>query len=161
MSKTPLSPVRGAIVAMTWDNVIGLAGSIPWHHSADLKRFKLTTMNATIVMGRLTWESINCKALPGRRNIVVSRNPVGNVESYTSIEEALEACDSDTWIIGGGQVYKASLHWINLLDVTYVPDAITDEQAICFPAIDPDIWEEASSAQLEGSSLLNVIYRHR
>jgi dihydrofolate reductase len=161
MNKTPLSPVRGAIVAMTRDNVIGLDGSIPWHHSADLKRFKRTTMDATIVMGRLTWESLNCNTLPGRRNVVVSRNPVENVESYTSVEEALKACDSDTWIIGGGQIYSASLHWVNLLDVTYVPEVINHEEAVCFPTIDPDIWEQVSSTKLEDSSLLNVIYRRR
>ena len=161
MPQAPLSPIRGAIVAMTRENVIGLNGTIPWHHSTDLKRFKKTTMGATIVMGRLTWESLNCKALPGRRNIVVSRNPVKNVESYPSVEETLEACDSDTWIIGGGQIYKASLHWINLLDVTYVPEIITDQLAVRFPAIDPDIWEQTSSTQLEDSNLLNIIYRRR
>ena len=118
-------------------------------------------MDATIVMGRLTWESINCKALPGRRNVVVSRNPVENAESYTSVEEALNACDSDTWIIGGGQIYSASLYWVNLLDVTYVPEVITHGNAVYFPAIDPDIWQQTSSAQIEDTSLVNVIYERR
>jgi len=161
MGEAHSMPVRGAIVAMTRDNIIGLNGTIPWHHSEDLKRFKRTTMGSTIVMGRLTWESINCKALPGRRNIVISRNPVEKIESYTSVPEALEACDSDTWIIGGGQIYGASLYWISVLDVTYVPDRINDERAVRFPTIDPSIWEQTSSEPLGDSSLLNVIYRRR
>ena len=112
-------------------------------------------------MGRLTWESINSKALPGRRNIVISRHPVDNVECYTSVQKALEACQTDTWIIGGGQIYKASLHWINLLDVTYVPEVITDKDAVYFPKIDPNTWEETSSVQLENTDLTNVIYRRK
>ena len=101
----PEAPVRGAIVAMNRDNIIGLDGKIPWHHSGDLKRFKRRTMGAAIIMGRLTWESIGSKPLPGRRNVVISRNPVENAECYTDICTATRACEGgDTWIIGGGQI---------------------------------------------------------
>jgi dihydrofolate reductase len=158
----PTAPVRGAIVAMNHDNVIGLAGKIPWHHSGDLKRFKQRTMGATIVMGRLTWESIGSKPLPGRRNIVISRNPVANTECYTDIGTATRACqDGDTWVIGGGQVYAAAMDWLTLLDVTYVPDIIDDPGAVRFPVIDPELWRESSTSLLEDSPLRNVIYHHR
>ena len=157
-----LQPLRGAIVAMTKDNVIGLDGRIPWHYSDDLKRFKQRTMNSIIVMGRLTWESIGSKPLPGRRNIVISRNPVANAECYTRVEDALSACGtSDTWVIGGGQIYQATRGWINLLDVTYVPDTIDHPDAIRFPEIDLEIWKKTQTTPLKNTELENVIYHRR
>jgi dihydrofolate reductase len=162
MRYNPAAPVRGAIVAMTRDNIIGLDGNIPWHYSGDLKRFKQRTMDSNIVMGRLTWESIGSKPLPGRRNVVISRNPVENTESYTDLQAALRNCEeSDTWIIGGGQVYLAALDWTTLLDVTYVPDSIDHPDAVRFPAIDPETWKQSETCELEDSSLLNVIYLRR
>lgn len=154
-------PTRGAIAAMTSDRVIGLNGRIPWHYSSDLRRFKRVTMDSTIVMGRLTWESIGSKPLPGRRNIVISRNPVADVECYNSVRQALDACKVDTWIIGGGQIYIETLHWINTLDITYVPDVINDKKAVRFPVINADIWREQSSCRLPESDLLNVVYCRR
>ena len=82
------TPLRGAIVAMTRDNVIGLDGGLPWHYSENLKRFKRRTMGYAVVLGRVTWESIGRKALPGRRNIVISRSAVPGVECYHGIEIA-------------------------------------------------------------------------
>lgn len=162
MENQTTQPLRGAIVAMTADNIIGLAGKIPWHYSGDLKRFKQRTMGATIVMGRLTWESIGSKPLPGRRNIVVSRNPVQDIESYTSIESALDQCHStDTWILGGGQIYQATMDWLNLLDVTYVPDVIDDPDAVRFPPIDLDLWVESESSMIEDGKLKNILYHRR
>ena len=158
----PTAPVRGAIVAMNRDNIIGLDGKIPWHHSSDLKRFKRRTMGAAIIMGRLTWESIGSKPLPGRRNVVISRNPVENAECYTDICTATRACEGgDTWIIGGGQIYAAAMDWLTLLDVTYVADIIDDPGVVRFPVIDPNLWQESGTQSLDDSSLLNVIYHRR
>ena len=96
------TPIRGAIAAMTRENVIGLGGKIPWYYSEDLKRFKRVTLDCTIIMGRLTWESIGCRPLPRRRNIVIGQNPTNNnpvnadpanhVEHFRSIERAIDAC---------------------------------------------------------------------
>ena len=162
MESNKVAPIRGAIVAMTRDNVIGLEGQIPWHYTGDLKRFKCRTLDSTIVMGRLTWESIGSKPLPLRRNIVISSQPVSDVECFTEVEAALSACEeSDTWIIGGGQIYKAALHWVSLLDVTYVPDMIDNSDAVMFPTIDLRIWEIQETSMLDGTELSNVIYTRK
>ncbi len=156
-------PLRGAIVAMTRDRVIGLEGRLPWHYSDDLKRFKRRTMGCAIIMGRKTWESIGSTALPGRRNIVVTRKGVGGVECHGSPGEALDACGgSDAWVIGGGQVYRSAMPLLNLLDVTWVPDRIRAPGAVTFPSIDPDLWEVTAEGPLEGDSgLWNTIYLRR
>ena len=144
---------------MTRENVIGLDGKIPWHYSEDLKRFKQRTLKSTIIMGRLTWESIGCRELPDRRNVVISRNKVKGVEHFADINEAVKKYETeDIWIIGGGQIYQAVLSWLTLLDVTYVPDVIHSAQAIKFPTIDPEQWQAIQTAPLENSALVNVIY---
>ena len=158
------TPLRGAFVAMNQQRVIGINGGLPWHYSADLKRFKRCTLHSTIIMGRLTWESIGSKPLPKRRNIVVSRSGrehvPNDVECYSSIELALEACgDDDFWIIGGGQIYTASMHYLNFLDITLVPDAINDKEAIYFPEIDLEKWQLLSSMPIEEDPrLINTQY---
>ena len=73
----------GIIVAMTEDGVIGLGGTLPWHYSADLKRFKRVTLNSTIIMGRKTWDSLPIQPLPERQNIVITRNKSLEVEHYS------------------------------------------------------------------------------
>ena len=96
------------IVAASENNVIGCKGTMPWHLSADLKYFRATTMGHAVIMGRKTFESIG-RPLPGRRNLVVTRNadyrPEG-VEVYASIDEALAAAPEDAFVIGGGQIYN-------------------------------------------------------
>ncbi|MGI9317478.1 MAG: dihydrofolate reductase, partial [bacterium] len=125
------SPLRGAFVAMNKDRVIGIDGSLPWHYSADLKRFKQRTMGSIIVMGRFTWESIGSKPLPGRRNIIVSRSGVDGVECHNTIDSVMTACEGqDIWFIGGGQIYRAALHLLNLLDVTLVPDKVESPNTV-------------------------------
>lgn len=156
------APLRGAIVAMTRDNVIGINGRIPWHYSTDLKRFRRRTIGKNVVMGRLTWESIGRRPLPGRRNIVVGKHPADGVEWYPDIRQVLALCArQDTWIIGGGQVYRAALDWVTLLDVTYVPDRIPTDQAVLFPAIDPALWRRGSATRCDQSGLESVIFLRR
>ncbi len=90
----------GIIAAVSPEGVIGVGNDLPWHYSADLKRFKRLTMGNTIVMGRLTWESLPKKPLPGRRNIVITSRelaPVesGEVECFAAIEDARAADEPD------------------------------------------------------------------
>lgn len=157
------APLRGAIVAMNRDRVIGLDGRLPWHYSADLRRFKRRTMGCAIVMGRKTWESIGSTALPGRRNIVISRQGVSGVECHGSIGEGLDACgDADAWIIGGGQIYEAAIPFLNLLDVTWVPDRVDTPGAVRFPPIDLRLWSMSTEEPLDGDpELLNTVYLRR
>jgi len=112
----PGSPLRGAIVAMTRDRVIGVDGKLPWHYPQDLRRFKQRTMNCAIIMGRVTWDSIDRNPLPGRRNIVISRSGVTGAECHPTIAAALNACAGiDTWFIGGAQIYQAAMPYIEVL----------------------------------------------
>src|SRR5262245_14330204 len=117
---TPLS----LIVAMGRNCVIGHEGKLPWHLPADLKRFKAQTMGHHIIMGRRTWESVG-RALPGRVSVVVTRNPAYYAPGATvvdSLAAALELASGDTepFVIGGGELYRAALpsaHRIYLTEV--------------------------------------------
>lgn len=96
------------IVAASENNAIGNKGGMPWHLSGDLKYFKQITMGHPIIMGRKNFESIG-RALPGRRNIVISRQtdlvlPEG-VELFPTLDAALAAAGDDAFVIGGGQIY--------------------------------------------------------
>ncbi|MEE9446775.1 MAG: dihydrofolate reductase [Arenicellales bacterium] len=150
--------IIGAIAAMNKDRIIGLNNAIPWHYSEDFKRFKRVTLNSTIIMGRKTWESLGKKALPKRRNIVISRSKVADIESYTSINEALNQIEADEpiWFIGGGQIYQAALGYCNLLDITTVSDDVETTDAIFFPEIDADIWQAQPSEPLTADPRLSV-----
>ena len=130
-----------AIVAMNKDRVIGKDGGIPWHYSEDQKRFKRETIDSTIIMGRKTWESIGSKPLPRRRNIVISSRNITEVESYNSIEEALKHANGEIWIIGGGQIYLASLDYCNAIDITWIPEKVEGEGLIKFPPLDESNWQ--------------------
>jgi dihydrofolate reductase len=149
----------GAIAAMTKDRVIGVNNTLPWHYPEDFKRFKRVTLGSIIIMGRKTWESIGSKALPERRNIVISRNAVDNAEHYTSIDTALTACEDaplDIWFIGGGQIYADAIAHCTHLDITTVPDTIDPGDTILFPGIDPDTWSAGKPTPLAADSRLSI-----
>ena len=89
-------------------------GAVPWHVPEDMRRFKELTMGSTVVMGRLTWESLpeKFRPLPGRRNVVVTRQAsyeASGAEVASSLEQALERADGDVWVIGGASVYEQAL----------------------------------------------------
>lgn len=152
------APLRGAIVAMTRDRVIGVDGKLPWHYPEDLRRFKQRTMGCAVVMGRVTWDSLNRKPLPGRRNIVISRAGVAGVECYDGVAAAIAACgDEDLWIIGGAQTYQAAMEYIDVLDVTFVPDVVEGD-VVRFPDVDWGRWRVDTRATV-GDGLENVVYR--
>lgn len=120
--------------------VIGANGTLPWHYPADLRRFKERTLGATIIMGRLTWESIGCKKLPKRRNVVITTAQLPHVETFLSIDEALLLCDGPIWFIGGAKLYESALSYCDLVDITHVPDEILSESAAYFPELSPVEW---------------------
>ena len=115
------------IVAVDKNQGIGFQGRMPWPHlSDDMKWFRnLTTSNA-IIMGRKTWESIGSKNLPGRINIVISRNIIPNCHySVSSTKEALEYCKikfptKDIFIIGGSTIYEQYLNYVDRFYVTEI-----------------------------------------
>ncbi|WP_123026146.1 dihydrofolate reductase [Mycolicibacterium stellerae] len=133
----------GLIWAQSPAGVIGRAGGIPWRLPEDLARFKELTMGHTVVMGRLTWESLPPKfrPLPGRRNVVVTRQADYMAEGATvvgSLDEALT--DDMTWVIGGGQIYAQALPLATRCEVTEVEVELPreDEDAVA-PVLD-EMW---------------------
>lgn len=131
----------GMIAAVSPEGVIGLGGKIPWRHPGDMRRFKRVTRGATVIMGRLTWESMNEKPLPDRRNIVIGRGDVRGAERFGDLASAIAACEGPVWLIGGARIYEEGMRFADLIDLTYVPDRVEDPAAVRFPPIDPAVFE--------------------
>jgi len=143
-----------AIAAMAANRVIGDGNRLPWHLPEDLARFKRLTMGGTLLLGRKTWESIG-RPLPGRRMVVVSRQPVYAPEGVLvagSIEEALErAGEGNVWIAGGAEIYRQALDRCERLYLTRIEAEIPGDAF--FPEIDPAVWhlvEEERRTATEG-----------
>jgi dihydrofolate reductase len=145
----------GLIWAQSVSGVIGRDGGIPWRLPEDQARFKELTMGHTVVMGRRTWESLPAKVrpLPGRRNVVLTRQTGFMVEGATVVQ-SLDAAlgDSDTWVIGGEQIYTLAMPRANRCEVTEVDiDLPPDEGDVRAPAFDemwvgtPGKWQISSS----------------
>lgn len=132
------------VVAASTNNVIGVAGGLPWHLSDDLKRFKALTMGKPIIMGRKTFESIG-RALPGRQNIVITTQADYQAEGcdvVTSVDAAIEVAGetAEKMIIGGGEIYRLFLPVADRIYLTRVAvDVVGDT---LFPELDSDIWRE-------------------
>ncbi len=134
------------IVARARNGVIGRDNTLPWRLPEDLQHFKRTTLGAPIIMGRKTWDSIG-RPLPGRRNIVVSRNhalELAGAEVVGSLEDAQRLCAGveQVFLIGGAQLYAEALPSADRLIVTEI-DADVPGDAF-FPAVDRSIWIETS-----------------
>jgi dihydrofolate reductase len=133
----------GLIWAQSPSGVIGRAGGIPWRLPEDLARFKELTMGHTVVMGRLTWESLppKLRPLPGRRNVVVTRQADYMTEGATvvgSLDEVLT--DDVTWVIGGGQIYTLALPVATRCEVTEVEvDLRREDDDVVAPVLD-EAW---------------------
>ncbi len=136
------------IAAVARGGVIGRDGELPWRLRADLRRFKRLTTGHPLVMGRRTHESIG-RALPGRRNLVLSRSssfrPAEGAERAGGLEEALRRLEgvSLAFVIGGAAVYEAALPRATRLDITWVLADV--EGDVSFPELDLSRWREAES----------------
>ena len=138
-----------AIALVPQNRVIGDGFDQPFKFSLDWQRFKQRTLGHVLIMGRKTYDSVG--SLPGRVSIVVSRRP-GTVKieepnlAVSSFEEALSLAEEfdlgEIFLIGGGQLYEIGLPWVDVLDLTEVPQ--DGEGTVMFPEIDPTIWEEVS-----------------
>jgi dihydrofolate reductase len=112
-----------AIVAHDPQLVIGKNGELPWHYSEDLKYFKRTTMGHPIIMGRVVFEELDEKPLPGRENIVLSRSKnYDHVPTFSSLDEALEHVKDEeiVFLIGGGEIFSQFMFRIDKLYVTEI-----------------------------------------
>lgn len=134
------------VVAMTTNGVIGRHSTLPWHLPADLKRFKQLTLGHPIIMGRITHQSIG-RALPGRSNIVVSRDPktvAAGCLVVSSFEQALAAAApaQEAMVIGGYAMYRAALPFAQRIFMTEVHCEITGD--VRFPSFVTAEWAEIS-----------------
>jgi len=138
------------IAAVAENGAIGQAGGLPWHISGDLKFFKAKTLGKPVIMGRKTYDSIG-KPLPGRPNIVVTRNPefaaegvevARDLESATALAASL-ARDSgaeEIMVIGGAQIYEQAIPCADRLYITEV--AVAPDGDAFFPAVKSSAWRE-------------------
>ena len=131
------------IVAISENHVIGREGQLPWHLSADLKRFKQLTMGHHIVMGRKTYDSIG-RQLPGRISVVLTRQSEWTVEGVLTASDLptalkLAGDDEEVFVIGGSQIYQLALPLVDRLYVTQVHATVDGDTY--FPAITDDQWQ--------------------
>lgn len=159
------------VAAVAENGVIGSEGGLPWRLSADLRRFKATTMGKPMVMGRKTWESIEKRPLPGRRNIVITRDPTyraPGADVVAGLDEALalarEEGAAEASIIGGGEIFALAMKLADRLDITHVLASIGGDTF--FPAIDPQDWRVVSqesfpAGERDSHATRHVIYERR
>ncbi len=144
MPKTTLT----LIAAVARNGVIGQDNRLPWHLPADLKHFKALTTGHAVIMGRKTWESLpeKFRPLPGRPNIVVTRNEAYRAEGAVvvgSLPAALAAAASDeAFVIGGAELYKAALPLADRLQLTEIDADYAGDT--WFPPRDPQQWRETA-----------------
>jgi len=135
------------MAAIAANNALGKDNQLIWHLPADLKRFKKTTLNHAVIMGRKTYESLG-KPLPNRTNILITRDKNYKAEGclvVNSVKEALKAAaevDENPFILGGAEIYKQAMPFADKLDITFVHHQF--EADVFFPKIDKKIWKETS-----------------
>ncbi|EAQ63511.1 dihydrofolate reductase [Marinomonas sp. MED121] len=159
------------IVAMAQNHVIGINNSLPWHLPNDLKYFKKVTMGKPIIMGRKTYESIG-KPLPGRRNIVITRQDaytgVGEndaIDVVSSLDQAIDLGESialvegheEVMVIGGAEIYKQALLKADRLYITHVLADV--EGDAYFPQVDWTLYEEVGHEAFAASGHNPYDYR--
>jgi len=138
------------VVAVSANGVIGRDGGLPWHLPTDLKRFKALTLGKPVIMGRKTWASIG-RPLPGRPNIVISRDPDFRAEGATvvrSLEEAVTLARQQAralgveavCVIGGGEIYRQAIGAADILHITEVAAEVDGDTR--FPPVDPGAFEK-------------------
>jgi len=148
------------IVAMATNHTIGLNNKMPWHLSADLKKFKQITMGHPIIMGRKTFESIG-RPLPGRQNIIISRNPHYEQQAclvFNNLDSALLSCTEadEVFVIGGATLYAATLARADRLYITKIQQAFDGDT--WFPEIDLQQWQEVARKDINDDTCVDFSY---
>ncbi len=132
------------IVAVAEDNVIGAGNNIPWYSPADLQYFKRITLGSPVLMGRKTYQSLKIKPLPGRQNIIVTRDSELTCEGcdvVTSLESGLKLVSGQEklFIIGGADIYQQSMSLAEELYITYVDVKVEGDRF--FPEVNMSEWD--------------------
>jgi dihydrofolate reductase len=155
----------GLVWAQSTSGVIGRNGDIPWHVPEDLARFKQVTVGRTVVMGRRTWDSLPARVrpLPGRRNVVLSRNTdfaADGAEVVGSLDIALT--DPEAWVIGGAQIYLLALPHATRCEVTEIEiDLVLDDEDALAPMLDETWLGETGEWQVSRSGLRYRFHSYR
>ncbi|MEE6139459.1 dihydrofolate reductase [Mycobacterium sp. 050128] len=155
----------GLVWAQSTSGVIGRNGDIPWNVPEDLARFKQVTVGHTVVMGRLTWDSLPARVrpLPGRRNIVLSRRSdfvADGAEVVDSLDKALT--DPEAWVIGGAQVYQLALPHAARCEVTEIEiDLIREDEDALAPVLDETWAGQTGEWQVSRSGLRYRFHSYR
>lgn len=139
--------ILSMIVATANNRIIGKDNDMPWHLPADLAYFKKTTLGKPVIMGRKTYESIG-RPLPGRRNIVISRDinyKAEGVDTVTTVDAALGLVEGieEVMVIGGGAIYQHCLPAANRLYITHIEADIEGDTQ--FPFYDENVWKKVVS----------------
>ncbi|NEW78038.1 MAG: dihydrofolate reductase [Gelidibacter sp.] len=135
------------MAAIAANNALGKDNQLIWYLPADLKRFKKTTLNHAVIMGRKTYESLG-KPLANRTNILITRDKNYKAEDcvvVNSLKESLKVAlkvDENPFILGGAEIYKLAMPFADKLDITFVHHKF--EADVFFPEIDKTIWKETS-----------------
>ena len=151
----------GLIWAQSTSGIIGRGGGIPWRLPEDQARFKEITMGRTVVMGRLTWESLPAKVrpLPGRRNVVVTRQAdymADGADVVTTLDDALTSDES--WVIGGGEIYALALPIATRCEITEVEIDLPRQDADAVAPVLDATWVGTTGDWLSSSSGLRYRY---
>ena len=148
----------GVIYARARNGVIGKDNAMPWRLPEDMAHFKQVTMGSPVLMGRKTWDSLPPKfrPLPGRRNIVITRQPdwqAEGAERAGSLQEALALCGdaSQVWVTGGAEIYQQALELAHLAEVTEIDADFTGDAYA--PELGPNWREVARSAHTAANGL--------
>jgi dihydrofolate reductase len=142
--------VVSLVYAISRNGVIGKDGGLPWKVSADLKNFKAVTMGKPVIMGRKTWDSLPRKPLPGRANIVVTRNPTFKAEGAIIVASATIALDvamrdkpAEICVIGGAEIFRQMLPLASRVYLTVIDADV--EGDVRFPPLPLENWREIRS----------------
>lgn len=150
------------IVAITRNNAIGKNGDLLYHISDDLKQFKKVTMGHPIIMGRKTFESFPNGPLPGRENIVITRQSDYNVEGITPVSSLQQACEKageqEVMVIGGGEIYRQALPMASKLYLTIIDIERVDADTF-FPEINFAEWKVVEESEIKTDERSGVEYR--
>ena len=144
-----MSALISFVLARADNGVIGVDNAIPWRIPEDMKRFKALTMGKPIVMGRKTWDSFPKKPLPGRTNIVITRDTNWRAEGAVvvhSLEEALKTAGhekpDEIVVIGGAEIYRLALPHAERIHLTEVHAEVAGDATL--PSFDPALWRESA-----------------
>ncbi len=157
--------IKSIIAAISRNGVIGRDNDIPWHYPADMKHFRDTTRGFPVIAGRKTYESFQVRPLPGRLNIVLSRDASytaeGGADVVGSLEDAFKRADATgkdrVFVLGGAEIYRQAMAQVGEMVLTFIPDEV--EGDAFFPPWEPGDWEEV--ARRSDGTLDFVTYRRR